>query len=321
MPPAKLRPGFTLLELVAVCAVLGILAAIALSTASSQIQRSRVAAENTALGRIAAAIQASFESTDLESTNIAALSGTVPSGVDLTAFSNTTTTTAVPATTHAADWFAKVARQLGDAPALGVAPTPALQPRVAAVLLNANHALRLLWEGPESETGQQRFLLVSLMDPAGSLILPAWPNGSNPQDAGNLALFSDTWNTDWTDPAAVLPASWIRALSSPQIISWQGSPGTPGRLWHLCVRRIVCPKFNVVVNNTHPTDNCYVYFNLNGSTAGSTITAAANAGTVVFSGVLGGRTIQAYRGSAAPPAGTLFSQFILRDHCEITLQD
>jgi prepilin-type N-terminal cleavage/methylation domain-containing protein len=316
-----LRPGFTLLELVAVCAVLGILATVALSTASSQIQRSRIAAENTALGRIAAAVQASFESTDLESTNVAALSGTVPNGVDLTAFSNTTTTTAVPGTTTAADWFAKVARQMGDAPVLGVAPTPSLQPQVAAVLLNANHALRFLWEGPESETGQQRFLLVSLMDPDGNLVLPAWPNGLNSQDARNLALFSDTWNTDWTDPAAVLPPSWTGALSLPQITSWQGRPGSPGRLWRLCVRRIVCPKFNVVVNNTHPTDNCYVYFNLNGTTAGATITAAANSGTVVFSGILAGRTIQAYRGSAAPPAGTLFSQFILRDHCEITLQD
>jgi len=317
----KFRPGFTLLELVAVCAILGILAAIALSDATRQIQRSRIAAENTALGRIAAAIQASFESTDLESNNIAAIGSSVPTGVDLTAFSTSTATSSLPSTTNAPDWFAKVTRQMGDTPVIGAPPTPPLQPRTAAVLLNANQSVRLLWEGPETESGQQRFLLVSLMDPDGALVLPAWPNPATTQDPSNLALFSDTWNTDWTNPAAVLPPSWISALTPAAIQAWQGGNGSPGRLWQLCVRRIVCPKFNLIVNNTHPSDNCYVYFNLNGTTAGSVITSAANSGTVVFAGVLGGRTIQAYRGAAAPPTATLFSQFILRDHCEITLQD
>jgi prepilin-type N-terminal cleavage/methylation domain-containing protein len=320
MPPLNFRRGFTLLELVAVCAVLGILATLALSNASQQILHARVATENVALGRIAAAIEASFESTDLESTNIAAVGGTVPGGVDLTAFSSSNDVSTIPSTTNAPDWFAKVARQMGDVPLLGVAPSRQLQPRLAAVLTNPNHAVRLLWEGPETESGQQRFLLLSLMDPDGVLYLPPWPFPDNPQDPHNLALFTDTWNTDWADPAAVLPVSWQDGLGFPSLRSW-GAGGPSSRLWQLCVRRIVCAKFNVVVNNLHPSDNCYVFLNLNGSNPGTIFPIPANAGTAVFPGVLAGRTIQAYRGAAQPPVAALFAQFILRDHCEITLQD
>jgi hypothetical protein len=41
----------------------------------------------------------------------------------------------------------------------------------------------------------------------------------------------------------------------------------------------------------------------------------------VIPGVYFGRLVQAYRGTAAPPAAQLFSQFTLRDNNEITLQD
>jgi prepilin-type N-terminal cleavage/methylation domain-containing protein len=315
MPPLKSTRGFTLLELVAVCAVLGILAAIALEAASSQIERSRAAAEQRELERLAAAIQASFESTDLESTNLAALNGTVPAGVDVTAFSSNNALDAVPATTNAYDWFAKLARQRGDTPVVGVAPTPALQPRVAAVLINPNRQTRLLWEGPETESGQQRFLLLSVMAPDGAVVLPPWPNASTSQDPANLALFNDTWNTDWSSPGVVLPASWLSGLSAAQAAAWSG------RTAQLCVRRIVCPKYQIVLNNTHPSDNCYLAYNFNGSTAGAAVTLLAEAGTVVVPGILAGRTIQAYRGSSPPPSAQLFCQFILRDQSEITLQN
>ncbi len=315
MLPLKSPRGFTLLELVAVCAILGILATIALDTASSQIERSRVAAEQREVERLATAIQASFESTDLESTNLAALSGTVPTGVDLTAFSSNNALGAVPATTNPYDWFAKLARQRGDVPIIGVAPTPALQPRVSAVLINPNRQTRLLWEGPETESGQQRFLLLSVMAPIGTVVLPPWPNAANPQASANLTLFNDTWNADWSSPSVVLPASWLSALSSAQAAAWSG------RTAQLCVRRIVCSKYSIVLNNTHPSDNCYLAYNLNGLTAGAAVTQLAGAGTAVVPGILAGRTIQAYRGSSPPPSAQLFSQFILRDQSEITLQN
>jgi hypothetical protein len=159
------------------------------------------------------------------------------------------------------------------------------------------------------------------MAPLGSLSLPALPNPANSQDPANLALFNDTWNTNWTDPAAILPPTWISSLTAAQAQAWQGSHGSASKLWLLCAERIVCPKFNLVINDTHPTDNCYLYFNLNGTVAGSSTSVSAGAGTFVISGVYQGRTIQAYRGTLPPPAAQLFAQFILRDNCEITLQD
>ena len=159
------------------------------------------------------------------------------------------------------------------------------------------------------------------MAPSGQLALPALPNPSNLQDPADLALFSDIWNTNWTSPAAVLPPSWVAGLTAPQAQAWLGSGAGGRRLWLLCVQRIVCPKYTITINNTHPTDNCYVYYNLQGGAGGASAAVPANAGTMVITGVYFGRLIQAYRGTAPPPTAVLFSQFTLRDNNEITLQD
>lgn len=310
------RRAFTLVELVCVCAVLGILLATAAPAIGYRILKSRADAETASLQAIAAAVQASFESTDLEGTNIAAIAGSVPSGVDQTEFSLSINPGFIPSTTNTYDWFAKVARQMGYSPVVGVAPTPALQPQLAALLFNPSSNLRVMMIGPATEATQQRFLLFSVVAPQGELAVPPLPNPSNAQDPANLALFNDIWNTNWTSPGAVLPPSWTSALTPAQVQAWQGG----GRLWQLCVQRIVCPKYTITINDTHPTDNCYLYYNLNGATAGSTATIAADSGTSVVSGVYVGRLIQAYRGSS-PTGAQLFSQFTLRDNCEITLQD
>jgi prepilin-type N-terminal cleavage/methylation domain-containing protein len=319
--PRRKQIGFTLIELLCVCAVIGILLATLVPAVGWQILQARVGAETTALQGLATAVQASFESADLEGTNLAAIAGSVPSGIDATTFSASTSPGFLPATTLASDWFAKIARQMGAAPQLGVAPTPAAQPQVAAILFNGNNNSRFMLLGPANEATQQRFLIGSLVAAPGQLALPPLPNPINAQDPANLALFNDIWNTNWTSPAAVLPPSWTAGLAPGQIQAWQSALGGRNRLWQFCVQRIVCPKFNIVINNTHPTDNCYVYYNINGTLAGNSAVALANGGTVVIPGVYFGRLIQAYRGIAAPPTAQLFSQFCLRDNNEITLQD
>lgn len=314
------RAAFTLLELVCVCAVVGILLAAAAPAIGYQILQARVAAETAALRNLGTATQASFESTDLEGTNLAAVAGSVPAGVDATNFSASTDPGFVPATTNTYDWFAKLARQMGYAPSVGAPPTPSLQPQLAGILYNAEGGARVMLEGPATEATEQRFLIFSLVAPAGELAVPPLPDPANPQDPADLALFNDIWNTDWSTPGAVLPPSWTSALTPAQVQAWQGTGSGGSRLWQLCVQRIVCPKFTITVNDTHPTDNCYVYYNLNGATAGGSATVPANSGASVIPGVLGGRLIQAYRGATAASA-QLFSQFNLRDNSEITLQD
>lgn len=321
LPAQRLDRGFTLIELVAVCAVIGILLATSAPFIGRQLMDARVAAETSALQAMGASAQASFESVDLEGTNIAALPGAVPTGVDSTAFSGSTDPSLIPATTQTCDWFAKLARQMGYSPQPGVAPTPGLQPQVAQILINADRNTRVMLVGPENEPNQQRFLIASLMAPAGQLAIPPLPNPANAQDPANLAFFNDIWNTVWTYPGAVLPPSWIAALTPAQVQAWQGNGGSSRRLWLFCVQRIICPKYTVTINNTHPSDNCYIYYNLNGATAGNSAAASANSGVCVVPGVCFGRLIQAYRGSAPPPTAQLFSQFALRDNCEITLQD
>ena len=179
--------GFTLIELACVCAVIGIILATLAPVIGAQIAQARVSAETAALQSLATAAQASFESSDLEGTNIAAIAGSLPSGVDATNFSTSLDPTAVPATTNTYDWFAKLARQMGDTPLVGVAPTPALQPQVAGILINPNHNTRFMLIGPATETTQQRFLLISLVATPGQLAIPPLPNPSNSQDPADLA--------------------------------------------------------------------------------------------------------------------------------------
>ena len=73
MPSTKISSAFTLIEIVAVCAVIGILLAVISPVIGRQVAQAKVAAETSQLQKMAAAVQASFESTDLEATNLAAI--------------------------------------------------------------------------------------------------------------------------------------------------------------------------------------------------------------------------------------------------------
>jgi prepilin-type N-terminal cleavage/methylation domain-containing protein len=312
--------GFTLVELIVCTAIIGMLAAAGAPVIGLQVAQSRVQAETATLQAYASAVKASFESTDLEGTNLAALAGTIPSGVDPTNFSPSTSPSYAPSSVSTADWYIKLARQLGysvPSPTQG-SPVSQVPAQTAAILYNPNHNARVMLEGPSNESGRQRFMMVSLMGDGAQLALPPLPNPSNPQDPANLALFNDVWNTDWSSSTATLPPTWTAALSASQARAWTG------HLWQLCVQRIVCPEFNIIVNNSDPTLNCYVYYNFNGSTSGSSLSAAANSGSQMSpSPVFYGRFVQVWKGVNPPPdaSATLFSSFVLRDHAEISLQD
>lgn len=295
--------GFSLLEIVLVLFVMGVLTAVLLPSARELVERSQREAEQRALEEIAGVITRSFEAPDLSGLNIAALPGTIGATDRPTLFSTSTT---VPyATTETSAWFAKVARLRGITPAIGLAPTRTVQPELAKVAFNANGNPRLLFPGP-GESGQQRFLLVSLVGRAEQLVLPAYESGAE--------WFDAIWHHDWENRSAGLPAFWLARLTPTQVAMWSSGPGGLTQSSKFCVRRIVLPKFTLTVNNNHPTEQAFVSFN----NTPAAFTAPANSGATVTSEILGGRLITLHRGAVWPGVEAL--RFPLRENATVTLQ-
>ncbi len=295
--------GFSLLEIVLVLFVIGVLAAVLLPSARDIIERSQRDAEMRSLAAIADTVARSFDETDLSGLNVAALSGTVGTSDTLTVFSNSTT--GAYTSTDAASWFAKVARLRGLTPVVGVAPTPSLQPEVAKIAFNANGNSRLLFVGP-SESGRQRFLLVSLAGRAEQLALPTYES--------TAAWFDAIWNHDWENRAASLPAYWVARLTPAQAAAWTQGTGGLTQVSKLCVQRIVLPKFTLTLNNNHPTEQAFVSFN----NTPAAFTAAANSGASVTPEIIGGRLVIINRGAVWPGVEAL--RFRIRENATVTVQ-
>jgi prepilin-type N-terminal cleavage/methylation domain-containing protein len=297
------RRGFSLLEIVLVLFVMGVLAAVLLPSARDIIERTQRDAEMRSLAEIADTVTRSFDETDLSNLNVAALPGTVGGSDTVTVFSSATT--AAYTTTDAASWFAKVARMRGLTPVVGIAPTPSLQPELAKIASNANGNARLLFVGP-SESGRQRFLLVSLAGRAEQLALPAYD--------GTAAWFDAIWNQDWENRSAVLPAYWAARLTPAQVAAWTQGSGGMTQVSKFCVRRIVLSKFTLTLNNNHPTEQAFVSFN---NTPAAFI-APANSGASVTPEIFGGRLVTINRGAIWPGVESL--RFRLRENASVTVQ-
>jgi prepilin-type N-terminal cleavage/methylation domain-containing protein len=293
--------GFSLLEIVLVLFIFGLLAAAMTPAVRDVVEKARREAEVRTLDEVAATITASFENTDLNNLNVAAMPGTIGSGDAPTVFS--TSTSAAYTTSGNSDWFVKAARLRGIMPQIGVSPSA--QPELARLAFNPLGNARLLVAAP-SEGGRQRFLLLSLMARGDQLTLPAYEADS--------AWFDAVWNHDWESRTAALPAHWLARLSPAQAAAWTGGPAGLTQAHKLCVRRIVLPKFRVTVNNNHPTEQAFVSFN---NTAAAYV-AAAGSGAGVTPEILGGRLVSIARGPTAPGVETL--RFFIRENATVTLQ-
>jgi type II secretory pathway pseudopilin PulG len=299
----KVARAFSLLELVLVLFVLGVLAASLAPSVRGTIEKTRTEAERRLLGDIATTITASFEATDLSYLNVAALPGTIGPGDVPTRFS--TTTTAPYAATAGDEWFAKVGRQMGITPLSGPPPSYTAQPELARIAENELGNPRFLFAGP-TETGRQRFLLVSLMARTDQLVLPAFE--------ANAAWFDAIWEHNWENRAAPLPAYWTSRLTPAQAAAWTAGSGGTTQVWKVCVQRILLPKFRVIVNNNHPSEAAFVSFN----NTPNAFTAAANTGASTTPEILGGRLVIINRGTSWPGVEAL--RFTLKENPTVTLQ-
>ena len=299
----RVRHGFSLLEVVLVLFILGVLAAVLVPSVQDIITKARRDAEVRALDDLANTITGSFQSTDLTNLNLAALPGTIGAGDSPTTFS--VATGAAYATTNATDWFTKVSRLRGLTPQVGSPPIASVQPALALIAFNVVGNPRLLFAAP-SETGQQRFLLVSLMARSEQLVLPAYDPSA--------AWFDAIWNNDWENRSATLPAYWSGRLTPAQAAAWTQGSGGLTQAYRLCVKRITLPKFQFTVNNNHATENAWLSFN---NTA-QAFTAPAGSGASVTPEILGGRLIILNRGTAWPGVEAL--RFHLAANDAVTLQ-
>lgn len=299
----RLIRGFSLLEVVLVLFVLGLLAASLAPSVQDVVTRGRRDAEARSLDELSSTITSSFQSTDLTNLNMAAMPGTIGSGDAPTTFS--TSTSAGYATTAATDWFAKVGRLRGVTPQVGSPPTATAQPELARIAFNAAGNPRFLIAAP-SETGRQRFLLVSLTAAASQLVLPAYE--------ANAAWFDAIWNHDWENRSGGLPSYWSGRLTPAQAAAWTTGGGGTTQIYRLVVKRITLPKFRFTVNNNHATETAWLSFN-NTSQA---FTALANSGANVSPEILGGRLITLNRGTSWPGVEAL--RFHISANDAVTLQ-
>lgn len=320
--------AFTLIEMMVVLIIISMVLYIVLPVTSNLIIQAKVSSERTTLQQMAVNIQSSFNSSDFENTNLAAIATDIPPGIDATAFTTNSSLTAIPSSTNITagqpiDWFAKVGRIMGYTPTTA-APSPTSQPAMAAILLNAYGNIRMLYAAP-AEATQQRFMLVSLVSPSGELVLPPYQ--------ATAAWFNDIWNNQWTNTSS-LPANWLTELTPAQIAAWtNGYGGT--NCWKLVVIPITLRRFSITVTNTHPTDNAWIYYNGNNytlhTTNGDTQVGFAPAASGVLSvpfttpgpastpGILGGRQVIVTRGATELGAATVM-QFFLTDNGQVLVQ-
>lgn len=299
-----MKRAFTLLEILGALAIMAIIAAVTLPGINQRLIETKIAEEDARLDAIKAELLRSLDSDDFDQVNIAALAGEVPTAAVLTTFS--TSTAATYTATATGDWFAKIARLRG-ASVTGSAPTRSAQPAVADVLLNSFDRPRMLFVGP-SETGKQRFLLVSLVSRTEQLVMPAYEN--------TAAWFNAIWDHEWNTTSGGLPSYWTSnsRLSAAQITAWGGSAaGTMTN--RLRVMKITVPRYKLTISNTHVSTNGYVYYN--GSS--NVITADAGTGVTVSPEILAGRTIRVLKGSTLASASEM-SRFQLRQNTDILIQ-
>ena len=296
------RSAFTLLEILAVAAIITLLAIAALPGAIQRLVDAQVAGEDAVLENLRKDLVRSLDSSDFANVNI--LAGADAAGVVLPTRFTGDPDAAFPATS-AADWFAKLATVRGSSFSQA-APTPSVQPALADLLFNRYGRARLLVLGP-AETNQQRLLLISLMAPAAQLVLPA--------SDGSAAWFDTVWNTHWDSRTPALPAAWAASLTAAQSAAWNGNSSSGSRLYRLRVVRITVPKYTLNLSNTHPTANAYVLYNADLDR----LDVPAGSGTAVSSPILAGRLIRVLRGTSLATAVET-NRIYLRDNTDVLVQ-
>jgi type II secretory pathway pseudopilin PulG len=168
--PERVRAEFLLMLLVAV-AIVGILAGILVPVLANKLDDAQMRSEAEALRSLRGDFEATYDSVDFNGQNESSIDGDgLPAGTTFTTFDSGTGIGArifSPAVVvDPAGWVTKLAIKRGvSSYVIGAAYTALSQNQYTAIAFNAYGVQRCLVIGPTGESGQQRYLLISLMVP------------------------------------------------------------------------------------------------------------------------------------------------------------
>ena len=302
-------------------AIVGVLAGILAPVLANKLDDARMRAEADTLRSLRRDFEATYDATDFNGLNEAAVPG---AGLPpTTVFTTFDTGTGVAARIYApsivvdpAGWVTKLAAKRGvSSYVLGASYTAQSQNQYGAVAFNPYGVQRCLVLGPTTEQGQQRYLLLSLMAPPYRVL--AFPTADATQ------TFDGIWDQSWESTQAQAPAGWAALLAPDQYALWNtASSGNRTNASRLLVERIVQPKYTLTLANNSQTDTAWVDI----GPAANAITAGPNSGSVTsgsvagFStGILSGRLIVVRRGES-PAAAYEVQRFYLYSDVNLTVQ-
>ncbi len=315
-----LRGEFLLMLLIAV-AIVGILAGILAPVFANKLDDAEMRSEAEALRSLRKDFEATYDAVDYSNLNEASVANSgLPAGTVFTTFDAATAIAsrvfAQTVVVDPAGWVTKLAQKRGvTSYVIGAVYSAFTQNEYTSIAFNPYHVQRCLVVGPTGESGQQRYLLISLMvPPYRALVLPT---------ADGTQTFDSIWDQSWESTQSQAPMLWSSLLTSDQYSLWNtASANNRTNASRMIVERIVQPKFTLTLANNSQTDTAWVDI---GPTANA-IVAAPNSGTELSSsltgfgtGILAGRLIVVRRGPSVAAAYEV-QRFFLYSDVNLTVQ-
>jgi type II secretory pathway pseudopilin PulG len=314
------RGEFLLMLLIAV-AIVGILAGILAPVLANKLDDAQMRSEAETLRSLRRDFEATYDATDFNDLNESSVAASgLPPGTILTTFDSATAIASrifsPTIVVDPAGWATKLSQQRGvTSYVAGASYTALTGGQYTAIAFNPYQVQRCLVVGPTGETGQQRYLLLSLMvPPYRALVFPA---------ADATQTFDSIWDQSWESTQALAPELWSSLLTADQLALWNtASANNRTNASRMVVERIVQPKYSLTLANNSQTDTAWVDI----GPAVDAITAAPNSGTVLSSslagfgtGILAGRLIVVRRGPSAASAYEV-QRFFLYSDVNLTIQ-
>jgi type II secretory pathway pseudopilin PulG len=318
--PRGVGGEFLLMLLIAV-AIVGILAGILAPVLANKLDDAKIRSEAETLRSFRKDFEGTYDATDYTNLNETSVANSgLPSG---TVFTTLDLATGIASRVFSpsivvdpAGWVTKLAQKRGvSSYVVGATYTALTESQYTAIAFNGDNVQRCLIIGPSGESGQQRYLLLSLMvPPYRALVFPV---------ADATQTFDSIWDQSWESTQAQAPVLWSSLLTAGQYALWNtASSNNRTNASRLLVERIVQPKYTLTLANDSQTDTAWVDI----GPSVDAITAAPNSGTVLSSsvagfstGVLAGRQIVVRRG---PTAATAYEvqRFYLYSDVNLTIQ-